>query len=267
MNLLKTPIYHTSISVGDGLINTSHGQLAIPAPATLEILKEARIPFLSGPIEKELATPTGVALVAGLASNGLLREGFTPEQVGNGAGTYDFDHHPNILRLIVGTVEDSLLYNDHLEILETNVDDVSGEVLGYTLQRAIEGGAYDASAIPLFSKKNRPAYQVQILCSSELVEQLATLLMRELGTLGVRQRTSIRHKLQRESKSLEVSIKNESEKVRVKISRLKDGTLIHIKPEFDDIQKLARKYNSPFREIFNLALEEARNTLNNNKSK
>ncbi|MHA2407439.1 MAG: nickel pincer cofactor biosynthesis protein LarC [Candidatus Ranarchaeia archaeon] len=267
LNMLKNPIYHTRVSVGDGLITTAHGQLSVPAPATLEILKTSMIPFTLGPIEKELATPTGVALLAALATNGLLKKSFVTERVGKGAGTLDFDHHPNILRLIAGSVEDSILEKDQVEVLETNVDDVSGEILGYTLQQAIEAGAFDASAIPLFSKKNRPAYLVQILCSSEKVEQLATLIIRELGTLGIRQRTSIRHKLNRESKSIKISIGNTNENIRVKFSRLKDGTLINIKPEFDGIQTLAKKYETPYREIFNLALEEARNTLKNNKLK
>jgi uncharacterized protein (TIGR00299 family) protein len=267
LHLLENPIFHTSVSVGSGVIETSHGKLSVPAPATLEILKTAKIPFNTGPIDKELATPTGVALLASLATGGLLRISFLPTRIGKGAGTYDFKHHPNILRLIIGSTQDSNLEKDKVEVLETNVDDVSGEVLGYTLQRAIEAGAYDASAIPLFSKKNRPAYLIQVLCASEKVEQLATLLMQELGTLGIRQRTSVRHKLNRESNSVEVIMGNSTESVRVKFSRLKNGKLVNIKPEFDDIQKLAKKFQMPFREVFDLALEKARNTLTDNSLK
>ncbi len=267
LDLLQTPIYHTPVAVGKGWIDSAHGRLPVPAPATLEIMKTAKIPFIRGPIEGELATPTGVALVAALATSGIFKGDFTPHQIGKGAGTHEYESHPNLLRLVLGHTDTPLTDKDLVEVLETNVDDVSGETIGYTLQRLTEDGAYDASAIPLFSKKNRPAYLIQVLCSPDLVEQVTSRLMRELGTLGVRQRTSIRHTLVRETKTITVSINNKREKVHVKLSRLPNGTLINIKPEFEDVQQLARKYKLPFREIFDLALNGARANLGATKPK
>ncbi|MHA1917576.1 MAG: nickel pincer cofactor biosynthesis protein LarC [Candidatus Ranarchaeia archaeon] len=265
MKLLDSDFFATSLSVGNGRVKTEHGELTIPAPATLEILKEAEIKYLMGPINFELATPTGVALLSALITGKISDQVFTPLKIGYGAGTKDFDNHPNILRLVIADKEESSLYFDSVEVIETNVDDVTGEILGYTLSKLIKEGAYDATAIPSFSKKNRPSYLVQVLCSSEQAEKLASILIKELGTLGVRRRTSIRHKLNRTIHFQNVSIDGVSEKIRVKYSVNKNKSIVNIKPEYEDVKKIAEKYSKSFKDIFNLALEQANKELLKNR--
>jgi len=244
-------VYSTLVSVGRGV---GYGW-GVPAPATLEILRKRRIPWMGGPVEGELLTPTGAALLGCLVEKWGEFPALMTRDVGLGAGSRELPI-PNVLRVVRGEPVEGLVA-DRIAVLETNVDDVEGRVLGNLIETLLEEGAKDVSVIPATMKKSRSGHLIQVIVKPEDTHRLARRLMEETGTLGVRvMPVGHRLTLTRETKTIEVEIKRMKDKVRVKIARDTHGNVVNVSPEFEDCKKLARKTRAPLREVLKRAEEE-----------
>jgi hypothetical protein len=250
------------ISVGSGTVVAAHGRLPVPAPATLEILKGSGLLWRGGPVEGELLTPTGAAILAGFADEAaaeypLIRAGAS----GYGAGTKDLAI-PNLLRTVVGVAAPKGAagghpHHDRVVQLETNVDDVTGEVLGGLLEILMEEGALDVAIVPALMKKGRPASLVQVLAKKEEAQRLARIVMKETGSLGVRVFPSLhRFVAEREEREVGFEISGRPFRVRAKVSFLGDEVL-RIKAEHDDCRQIARESGLSLREVARRAEEAA----------
>jgi len=260
----NTKIYSTPVSVGGGLFKFSHGTMASPAPAALEILTQNGFDIVGGPLDFELSTPTGVSILTNLAEKTLRYfPEFRPQAIGYGAGAKEFDNVPNILRIITGEMGGSKLVHDEVLLLETNLDDVTGETVGYTMERLLSAGAKDVSVIPIIEKKSRPGWIISIMTEEKDVDKLTEILTSETGTLGVRTYPCHRRILTRENKKIQLDIEGEKYAVDVKIASDRLGNFVNLKPEYDDIHDLALKLNRPFREIHEKATQQARKELMN----
>lgn len=261
-----TKIYSTPLAVGGGVFKFSHGIVSAPAPATLAILQSKNFPFHGGPIEKELATPTGTSLLVNLVSEvGSFYPDMVPLKVGYGAGTKEYPELPAVLRLTLGEAPEKGLKQDEIAVLETNVDDVSGEVLGYTIDRLLSEGAKDVSILPVVTKKNRPAQIIKVIADQKDVTHLSEVLIAETGTLGVRVYYCERHIISRELLVVDLLVLGNKETVRVKVSKNAKGEIIRIKPEFDDLKQLAEKTKKPLRELIDMVVSRTQETFKKEK--
>lgn len=262
LGLFNSRIYATPVSVGGGLFKFSHGTVSSPAPATLEILKSKGFPFRGGPVEAELATPTGAAIITCLAEEiSVFYPAMKPLKTGFGAGSKNFAEMPNVLRITVGEAFGGSLLKDEVAILETNLDDVAGEVVGNSIERLLHEGAKDVCIIPMFTKKNRPGQIVKVITDKKDVERLVRVMVEETGTLGVRVYPCERHIAARESITVKVLIDGVGEQAKVKVSKDAKGRIIRVKPEFDDAKNLAGKTGRPLREIIEIITSRAREVL------
>jgi uncharacterized protein (TIGR00299 family) protein len=250
-------IFCTPISVGMGFIEFSHGKFPVPAPAALEILKEYSLPWQIGPVEGELLTPTGAALLAYFVNEKGECPAIKTEAVGYGAGSRDF-HVPNVLRIIKGEVDDSLI-SDRIEMLETNVDDVTGQVLSNLIEVLMDAGARDVSIIPATMKKGRSGHIIQVIAKPQDSSGLARKIIEETGSLGVRI-IPIKHRLiaQREMGKVSISLNGKDFQIAVKVARDLRGALLNISAEFDDCKKASQESGIPVRDVIRLTEEEAR---------
>ena len=250
------------LAVGGGMVHGSHGNYPVPAPATLEILKDSGIQIRYGlPEDGELCTPTGAALLAEFATSygTRLREGGIIK-VGYGAGSRDSPSIPNVLRAVLLEFP-SELPCDLVEVLETNMDDVDGEMLSAGLQKLMESGARDVSLIPCLMKKGRSGFLVRVVSPQGKGEELAATMARELGTLGVRCMPSVhRFVATRSQQLIETEIKGERRRIAVKYAKIGDR-IFSIKAEFDQVSEWAGELNMPVREVKEIVENKARNLL------
>ena len=243
-------IITTPVSVGGGDITFSHGKMQNPAPAILEIARRNNIMIRGGPGMYETATPTGMAMLAALVEESQeIFPGIKPELIGIGAGTSEFKEIPNILRITLG--KKSTLLTDEIAIIETNIDDRTGEELGYAMQRIIDNGALDVSLIPTIGKKGRPSNVLKVITNLSKSEFFSDLVMRETGTLGVRVYPMSRFIQMRENLKANITIKDNNEEIDVKVVKSESGEIIQFKPEFDQIVKLSEKYKINLIELKN----------------
>ena len=234
-------IITTPVSVGGGDITFSHGKMQNPAPAILEIARRNDIMIRGGPGMYETATPTGMAMLAALVEESQeIFPGIKPELIGIGAGSSEFKEIPNILRITLG--KKSTLLTDEIAIIETNIDDRTGEELGYAMQRIIDNGALDVSLIPTIGKKGRPSNVLKVITNLSKSEFFSDLVMRETGTLGVRVYPMSRFIQMSENLKASITINNIDEEIDVKVVKSESGEIIQFKPEFDQIVKLSEKY-------------------------
>jgi pyridinium-3,5-bisthiocarboxylic acid mononucleotide nickel chelatase len=251
------------VSVGGGYVASAHGLLAVPGPAALEILRSHEIPWKGGPVEEELLTPTGAALLATLVDE------FVPDfplirakRVGYGAGKRELIL-PNVLRTAVAeTLSDPqaaarhMSHGDRIVQLETNVDDVTGEVLGHLIERLLQAGALDVSVLPALMKKGRAGSVIRAIARHEDMQLLARVMMRETGSLGVRIFPSIHRMVaERVQRDVQIDICGKIFTAQVKVSRM-DGELLSIKPEYEDCRRIACETDQPLRMIIK-KVEEA----------
>ncbi len=240
-------IYGTPPALGGGEVMMAHGQTSVPAPATLAILAAHHVPVSSIPVPMELTTPTGAALFANLTQEVMDPfPAMVPHRVGYGAGVRRMEGRPNVLRTVEGEVTDGL--RDTAVVLETNLDDVSGEVLGYTIQRMMEEGALDVYVIPALGKKNRPVHILSVITSQEHHLHLLRILMKETGTLGVRVLEVPKVVAERKEEVARVTLGGHEYMVTVKTSWVGD-TVIRVKPEFDEIKRIAKELQWPLRAV------------------
>jgi uncharacterized protein (TIGR00299 family) protein len=262
LGIFNMKVYSTPVAVGGGLFKFSHGAVSSPAPATIEILRSRDFPMIGGPIEFELATPTGVSLLVNIAHEVVrFYPLMKPTAIGYGAGKKDFAEMPNVLRITLGESIDHRLLRDEISVLETNLDDVAGEIIGHTIDKLLQEGARDVCVIPMFTKKNRPGQILKLIADKDAVERLSRVLIEETGTLGVRVYPCERRILDRESIPVDILVDDVKELVNVKVAKDGKGEIVHIKPEYDDVKRVSDKTSKPLREITELVKMKAREVL------
>jgi pyridinium-3,5-bisthiocarboxylic acid mononucleotide nickel chelatase len=222
-----------SVPPGSGTIQCDHGLMPVPAPATALLLRG--VPLASSTIDTELTTPTGAAILTSVVTEWTDSPALTVERIGHGAGTKDFKTQPNVLRLLVGTAANPA-EADTVWLLETNLDDVSGEVIGYTTEQLLAAGALDVWTTAIQMKKQRPGVVLSVLAQDNKRCELEAIMFRETGTLGVRRCRLSRTKQPRP----EATAETPWGPVRLKAC----------KPEYDDCARIARAHNIPLREIY-----------------
>ncbi|APW60631.1 nickel pincer cofactor biosynthesis protein LarC [Paludisphaera borealis] len=235
----------SAVPPGRGSITAAHGRMALPAPATAEILKG--VPLAESPIEMEMTTPTGAAIVTTVAERFGPLPALTVEAIGLGAGTRETADQANILRLFVGTI-DLPASSDRVWMLETNLDDLPGEVVGYTTLKLMEAGALDAFVTPIQMKKNRPGVMVSVLCDDAKIPAMEEILFRETTTLGVRRYPVSRHKLNRRN----VEVDTAFGMIRGKLGWL-ENRIPTFSPEYDDCARAASTASVALREVYDAA--------------
>lgn len=246
LNLLGVDrIVSSPLALGSGYITIAHGRVSVPAPATAELL--INIPTCSSPVEAELTTPTGAAIVSTIADEYSFMPPMTIQSIGYGAGTKNFTEQPNLVRLIVGETSEKFL-SDHIVVLETNLDDVSGEVIGHCATLLAEAGALDVYTASIQMKKNRPGVVLTVLSPPALVAKLEKIIFRETSTLGIRRWPVSRHKLDRRPHTVETTWGP----VLGKLAILADGTA-SFSPEFEACRAVAAQHNLPLKDVYEAA--------------
>lgn len=243
-----TQLYASPLPLTGGHVQTAHGVLPVPAPATVEILRRVHAPWKPCPIDGELVTPTGAAILATLAQ--FTTPAIAIEQVGYGFGQKRLPW-PNCLRVCLGqspNVYSEGADTDWITVIETNIDNMTGELLGGLMDTLLAAGALDVSYTPLHMKKNRPATMLTVICPPEQGTALAHLLLRESSTLGVRINHMQRLKAQRTQQRIETPLGS----MLVKVKRL--GTrILSAAPEYEECQRIAHEQHLPLAEVYEVA--------------
>ena len=236
----------SAVPTGSGTIRIAHGLCNVPAPATAELLRG--VPLAASAAQCELTTPTGAAILTTLAESFGALPPMTIERIGCGAGQRDLDEQPNLLRLLVGEAS-SAVRNDQVWALETNLDDVSGELIGYCLERLWEAGALDVYTTAIQMKKNRPGVVVSVLCRSAEMAAIEAILFRETTTLGVRRWPVERHVLRRQPHQVQTPWGPVDGKIG-----WWDSTHARFAPEYEDCRRVAAAADVPLRAVYEAAL-------------
>ena len=239
----------TPLATGGGAVAMSHGTYPVPAPAVVEIAARADWSLRGGPVESELLTPTGAAILARFAKGAERLPTLDVEESGYGAGDHDFPDQPNVLRALVGS-DTGGLAREGIRVLETNLDDATPEVLGGLHETLKDAGARDVSILPTTMKKSRPGHLVKVVVKPEDAERVARKLAVETGTLGVRE-TGARHRwvADREFETATVEIVGEAYEVAVKIASDSGGEVYDVSAEYDDASAVAAETDLPVREV------------------
>jgi len=238
------------LNVGSGTVECAHGTLPVPAPATLELLKDA--PIYSGAIQKELVTPTGAAMVRSLATRFGSMPKMKIEGAGYGAGARNFPGAANVLRVTIGeSLEKELTTpQDNIMVIEANLDDMSPQVFGYVIDRLLEAGALDAFGTPVQMKKSRPGTVLTVLTRTEDAQRIAQIIFAETTTIGLRMRQEMRHTLAREYESVQTPWGG----VRIKVARL-NGKVTNFAPEYEDCREIAADHSVPLKTVLQEAVK------------
>lgn len=232
-----------SVPVGTGMVRCAHGLMPVPAPATAKLLRG--VPLAPTSLQGELTTPTGAAILKTVVQEWVEQPTLTIDRIGLGAGTRDYLEQPNVLRVFVGSFSaTSQEERDTVWQLETNLDDVPGEIIGYCCERLFAAGALDVFTTPIQMKKSRPGVKLSVLAPPEKCLEMESILFRETGTLGIRKHRVERTKLQRELKT----ISSPWGPLRVKRG-WRQGIEV-VAPEFEDCARIAREHGIPLREIY-----------------
>ncbi len=240
----------STFPLGGGTVKCEHGLIPVPAPATVELIHN--FPSRPGPINFELLTPTGAAILTTLGKP-YEQSVFKIQTTGCGAGSKDFANLPNVLRLFLGENE-STDTADNIVVLETNIDDMNPEIYPFVLERLLELGALDAFLTPIIMKKGRPAFVLTALCPVEKAEDVLGVIYAETTTLGVRVQTMNRRKLRRWQEKRMTSLGE----ITVKIAEWKSRQ--RVLPEFEECKRLALAHGLPLQRVYDLLCEEMRRT-------
>ncbi len=246
-------VYSSRVQVGTGFINCQHGTIPVPSPATMEILEG--IPTYSRGIEAEMATPTGVAILKAFAKSYGTMPDMTVSRIGYGAGSRDLEI-PNLLRICLGEAATEKYLSDEVLLLETNIDNMNPELLGYTSELLLSQGVLDFYMTPISMKKNRPGTMMSIIIEPERLDEVLSTVFSEVSTLGMRIQRIGRKKLHREIVSVETSYGD----IGIKVGRL-GGDIKSIHPEYEDCKKAASEKGVPIAVVFEEAKAAARKML------
>jgi uncharacterized protein (TIGR00299 family) protein len=245
------------IALGGGRAQTEHGPVPVPGPAVVELLRVRNAPAFGGPLDTELATPTGVALMTVLADSFGPLPALRPEQVGVGAGSKDPAGHPNITRLIVGEpVDASVGEIEAAVVLEANVDDLDPRLWPQVLTELLAAGASDAWLTPILMKKGRPAHTLSVLAEPAKVDGLKRLVFTHTSTIGLRVRPVDKFVLPRASMVVDVF----GHPVRVKTAKL-DGAVVNAVPEYEDVARVAAQVGVPVKAVLDAARAAAQGAV------
>jgi len=241
-------VYSSSLPVGKGFVKCSHGILPVPAPATLELLKE--IPVYGSDIEAELVTPTGAAVISNLAENFGEMPPMKIEHIGYGAGQRDLTI-PNLLRVSIGVIRKAY-EEDVVSLIQTNIDDMNPELYEHIVDRLFYEGALDVFLTPIQMKRTRPATMLSIIAGQEKMEKMLEIIFDETTTLGIRISKIKRRKLNRENRK----VSTKYGKIEVKIGK-HDGVVKNISPSYEECRKLATHLKIPLKKVYQEAKQAA----------
>lgn len=261
LKLFSDEIISTPVAIGGGTLTFSHGTTSNPASAILEIFRGSDIVIAGGQAKEELTTPTGASLLVNLSHKSSE---FYPtmkiKSIGYGAGSKNFDGFSNVLKIVKGeSIKEFQL--DSVQVLETNLDDVSGETIGHMIDKMIANGAKDVTVTGGITKKGRPTSLVSIICDPSITNNLVSLLVSETGTLGVRVRTSSRYVVPRIIVSVPIILQGKNFTVRCKIVK-HDEIVKHFKVESDDVKSIAESLTISFKEALDLISLDVKRRLN-----
>jgi uncharacterized protein (TIGR00299 family) protein len=240
--------YCSTVSLGSGTVKTAHGLLPVPAPATALLIKN--VPVTKGPADVELLTPTAAAVLTTIVDRFGPLPTMKIEKIGYGAGSLDLAACPNVLRLFIGqTDEQDNTDTDYVYLLETNIDDTSGEVIGYVIEKLLEEGALDVYTTPIYMKHNRPAVKLSVICEPNAENRLTQLILQQALTLGIRKQLLQRTTLSRTF----VTVKTRYGKIKIKVG-CAGKKILNVKPEFSDCKIAAEKNSVPLKTVIDSAL-------------
>ncbi|WKY46331.1 nickel pincer cofactor biosynthesis protein LarC [Eubacteriaceae bacterium ES3] len=234
-------VYGSKINVGSGWVRCAHGLLPVPAPATAEILCDSGFEIYSKAIDGESATPTGVAIISELGTYSPVTPTFAPVKTGYGFGTKDFGIL-NALRIIQGEKADTM----ETMVIETNMDDMTGEMAGYVLEKLMQAGALDAFYTPIYMKKNRPGIHLTVLCQEKKLSTLEELILKETSTIGIRKYPVTRTCMDRSFRTINTPYGDVNLKV------VDHGNIHRESPEYEDLKKVAINSGKSLYEVIDL---------------
>lgn len=242
-------VYASVVNMGRTFVRSSHGNLPIPGPAALELLKGAYVKMLD--VDAELVTPTGAGMLKTLSKGFGAMPPMKVSRVGYGAGTKEIKEIPNMLRVIIGQGISGLI-KDRVLVVETNIDDMNPQYFEYIFERLFLSGALDVYSTAIQMKKTRPAFKLTVICEPKDLEKISSVIFNETTTIGIRFYETDRFKLERKT----VKAKTKYGEIDVKVSRRPDGTFTAA-PEYDDCVKAARMKKVPLRVVSKMARESA----------
>lgn len=243
------------VALGNGEINSAHGILPVPAPATAELLKNIPVDYTN--VESELTTPTGAAIIAEIVNQWESVVYGKMTLCGYGAGTKDLPGRPNVLRVSLLEQDVDSFSDDTVAIIETNIDDMPGEFLSHIGPGLFDKGCFDYAIIPATMKKNRQGFILQVICSLEKLDAISEYILKNTSTIGIRYRIEQRKVLSRKS----IKVDTSCGEVRVKLALDKNSILLKFKPELDDVSEIAKKYNLGFQQIYSAIFVEISDKL------
>ncbi|SPP99552.1 conserved hypothetical protein [Candidatus Sulfobium mesophilum] len=240
-------VYASPVNLGSGFIKTAHGTMPVPAPATAEILKSVPV-YSSGPLG-ELTTPTGAAILKHLSCSFGGIPVFKPRKIGLGAGTNDFEHSPNILRILIGDLQEKDAC-ETVTVIETNIDDMNPQVYEYLAEKLFDSGALDVFLTQTIMKKMRPGVKLSVICDHAVRDDLIHLILRETTSIGIRYYEASRVTMKRSLHKVRLT----NGKIGIKVSCLEE--IEKFSPEYEDCKAVAKKSGRPLTQV----IDEARKT-------
>jgi len=239
-------IVASPVPTGRGTVKAAHGVMPVPAPGTAELLKG--VPLAASTIEAELTTPTGAAILTSVVAEFGPLPQMKIDRIGYGAGTRDLAEQPNVLRVMIGSTSDSAEC-DCVWVLETNLDDLPGELIGHCTEQLLAAGALDVFTSPIGMKKNRPGVVLSVLCDAAAIETMETILFRETATFGIRRYATVRSKLQRRSHVVATPFGPVQGKLGWRA-----GMPAIFAPEYEDCRRVAAEKGVALREVYGAAI-------------
>ncbi|EGG42096.1 hypothetical protein Nlim_1111 [Candidatus Nitrosarchaeum limnium SFB1] len=250
LGMLDEEIICMPVAVGGGNVSFSHGIMSNPASAILEILRDSNLSIHGGHVKDELTTPTGASILVNLSKTSAeYYPSMKIASIGYGAGQKNFEGFSNVLKIVKGTQTNNFQI-DSIKILETNVDDVPGEILGNMIEKIMENGAKDVSIYHGITKKGRPTNLITVICDDASMHDIVDILVTETGTLGIRISTSDRFIVPRTSHNAKLILDGKEFVVKYKVSTFKGKN--HFKIEFDDLKLISNKLNKSIKETESL---------------
>ena len=238
----------TGVSEGEGFVRCQHGIIPVPVPAVVNIASRKKIPLRSTGVQGEMVTPTGIAIAAALKTSDRLPAEYTIEKIGIGTGKKEFPH-ANILRAML--IEEKKLSSDEVFLLEANIDDCSGETMGYAMEKLLGAGALDVHYIPCFMKKNRPGYILGVMVRGDMVELAEELIFEHTSTIGIRRRP-----LERSCMAREI-IQVDTPYGTVDVKKCSRNRIVKFYPEYESVRRAADKAGVDLRAVSDAAIQAA----------